>query len=138
MTPRRLVLDTGVLYGFFDADDALHHDTAVRGFTLLAAGNTRLIAPACVVLETAKRLLFDINASAMQTGVAAMLESLEVLDTTPETIQNALELIQSRGQWGATLEDAMVIQTALVLDAPVWTINYRDFSAVKTLRFWTP
>jgi hypothetical protein len=30
------------------------------------------------------------------------------------------------------LEDAMVIQTALALDAPVRTINYRDFNAVKT------
>jgi predicted nucleic acid-binding protein len=132
------VFDTGVLYGFFDADDVLHHDTAVRGFQILAAGHTRLIAPSCVVLEVAKRILFDINASAMQTAVTSMLETLEILDTTPETIQNALVLIQSKNAWGATLEDAIVIQTALALDAPVWTINYRDFNAVKALQFWTP
>jgi hypothetical protein len=53
------------------------------------------------------------------------------------TVCDALEMIQSKG-WGATLEDAIVIQTALVLDVPVWTINYRDFAGVKTLRFWTP
>jgi predicted nucleic acid-binding protein len=53
------------------------------------------------------------------------------------TVYDALELNQGKG-WGATLEDAIVIQTALVLDVPVWTLNYRDFAAVKTLRFWTP
>lgn len=132
------MFDTGVLYGFFDADDALHHENAVRGFQILVAGHTRLIAPSCVVLEVAKRMLFDINVSAMQTAVTSMLETLEILDTTPATIQNALELIQSKNDWGATLEDAIVIQTALALDAPVWTINDRDFNAVKALQFWTP
>ena len=68
----------------------------------------------------------------------AMLEMLDVLDTTPRTSRDTHELIQSMRGWGATLEDAMVIQTALVLDVPVWTINHRDFAAVKTLRFWTP
>ena len=53
------------------------------------------------------------------------------------TVCDALEMIQSKG-WGTTLEDAIVIQTALVLDVPVWTLNYRDFAAVKTLKFWTP
>ena len=100
--------------------------------------NTRLIAPATIVVETAKRLLFDVNAPAMQTAAVAMLETLDVLDTTPHTIRDALELIQSMKGWGATLEDAMVINTALMLDAPVWTINYRDFGPVKKLKFWTP
>lgn len=138
MTLRRLVLDTGVLYGLFDADDVEHHDVCVRGFNALAEGNTRLIVPACVVLETAKRMLFDIGADAMQSAVAGMLNSLEILDTTPQAIESAFELIQTKAGWRATLEDAMVIQTALALDAPVWTFNYRDFAAVKRLQFWTP
>lgn len=67
-----------------------------------------------------------------------MLETMIVEDITRHTIADALELVQTIGNWGATLEDAMVIQTALVLDAPVWTFNYRDFAAIKALKFWTP
>jgi predicted nucleic acid-binding protein len=134
----RLVLDTGVLYAAFDQGDTEHHETAARGFKALNAMNTRLIAPSAVVLETAKRLQFDVNHAVMQRATAAMLETLEILDTTPQTLRDALEMIQSMKGWGATLEDAIVIQTALVLDVPVWTLNYRDFAAVKTLRFWTP
>jgi predicted nucleic acid-binding protein len=132
------VLDTGVLYGFFDADDIEHHDVCVRGFRALTAGNTRLIVPSCVVLETAKRLMFDIDAETMQIGVEAMLRSFEILDTTVPTIASAFELIQTKADWRATLEDAVVIQTALTLNAPVWTFNYRDFAAIKNLEFWTP
>jgi hypothetical protein len=47
-------------------------------------------------------------------------------------------MIQSMKGWGTTLEDAIVIQTALVLEVPVWTLNDWGFAAVKTLRFWTP
>jgi hypothetical protein len=54
------------------------------------------------------------------------------------TVCKALEMIQSMKGWGATLEDAIVIQTALVLDVPVWMLNYWGFAAVKTLPFWMP
>ena len=131
------MLDTGVLISLFNKQDR-DHVTTLAGFTTLNAMNTRLIAPAAVVLETAKRLLFDVNAEVMQAGTEAMLETLDVLDTTPHTIRDALELIQGMRGWGATLEDAMVIHAALVLDAPVWTVNYRDFGSIKKLKFWTP
>ncbi len=134
---RRLVLDTGVLLAFFNDRDK-DHTQALSGFGQLNEMNTRLIAPSCVVLEVAKRLLFDVNAMAMQRATTAMLETLVIPDTTPNIIQNALEVIQSMKNWGATLEDAIVINTALALNAPVWTFNYRDFAAVKNLEFWTP
>jgi hypothetical protein len=53
-------------------------------------------------------------------------------------LQKALKMVQSKQQWGETLEDAIVINTALGLGVPVWTLNYRDFAAVKNLKFWTP
>ncbi len=137
MMLRRLVLDTGVLLAFFNNRDK-DHAQALSGFGQLNEMNTRLIAPSCVVLEVAKRLLFDVNAIAMQRATTAMLETLVIPDTTPNIIQNALELIQRMKNWGATLEDAIVINTALALNAPVWTFNYRDFAAVKNLEFWTP
>lgn len=137
MTPTRLLLDTGVLIGLFNRKDP-DHEITKQGFAALEDARARLIAPAAVVLEVSKRLLFDVNATAMQTGTDAMLEMLDVLNTTPATLRDALELIQGMKGWGATLEDAIVMNTALALDAPVWTINYRDFAAVKKLRFWTP
>ncbi len=82
--------------------------------------------------------MFDIDAETMQIGVEAMLRSFEILDTTVPTIASAFELIQTKADWRATLEDAVVIQTALTLNAPVWTFNYRDFAAIKNLEFWTP
>lgn len=138
MNPRKIVLDTGVLYAAFDAGDVKHHATSIAGMSSLNASNTRLIAPSSIVLETAKRLQFDVGPTAMQTATAAMLETLEVLDTTPQTISSALELIHSMGKWVATLEDAILINAALALGAPVWTFNYRDFGSVKNLEFWTP
>jgi predicted nucleic acid-binding protein len=137
MIPTRLILDTGVLLALFNNRDD-YHSTAVQGFSALDTAHTRLLAPSCVVLETAKRLLFDVNAAAMHTATLAMLETLDILDTTPHTIQDALELTQSMNKWGATLEDAIIINTALALNAPVWTLNYRDFGAIKNLEFWTP
>ena len=137
MIPTRLILDTGILLALFNNQDDCH-STAVQGFKTLDTAHTRLIAPSCVVLETGKRLLFDVNAAAMQRATLAMLETLEILDTTPHTIQDALELTLSMNKWGATLEDAIIINTALALTAPVWTLNYRDFGAIKNLAFWTP
>jgi predicted nucleic acid-binding protein len=137
VTPNRLVLDIGVLISLFNRKDAQHEITK-QGFAALDEAHSRMVVPVAVVLEVSKRLLFDVNATVMQTATQAMLEMLDVRDTTPRTIRDALEMIQSMKGWGATLEDAIVIQTALVLDVPVWTLNYRDFAAVKTLRFWTP
>jgi predicted nucleic acid-binding protein len=135
--PTRLILDTGVLLALFNNRDD-YHSLAVQGFNALDKAHTRLIAPACVILEVAKRLLFDVSAAAMHTATLAMLETLDILDTTPLIIHDAFELTQSINKWGVTLEDAMIMNTALALNAPVWTLNYRDFGAIKTLEFWTP
>jgi predicted nucleic acid-binding protein len=127
----------GVLYAAFDAGDVEYHKIAASELLRLNQSNTQLIVPTCVVLETAKRLLFDVNASAMRRATAAMLETLEVVNTTAETLKEALELMLVMGHWGATLEDAIVINTALQLKVPVWTLNYRDFGSIKGLEFWT-
>jgi hypothetical protein len=79
MTLKRLVLDTSVLLAFLNERDK-DHTQALSGFQSLNEMNTRLIAPSCVVLEVAKRLLFDVNAGAMQRATIAMLETLEILD----------------------------------------------------------
>jgi predicted nucleic acid-binding protein len=133
----RIVLDTGVLISLFNGSDPDHQAVKI-GFVQLEQMHTRLIVPSCVVLETAKRLLFDVNPEAMQIATAAMLEDMEVLDTTQTTIEQAMQLIQDLNHRTATLEDAIVINTALTLSAPVWTINYRDFAAIKNLEFWNP
>ena len=134
---RRIVLDTGILIALFDRGDK-NHRVAVTGFATLEQQNTEFILPSAIVLETAKRLFFDTTVSIVQRATQVMLEDMAVLDTTPLVIRDALELIQSMNRWGATLEDAIVINTALALNAPVWTMNYRDFAAIKSLEFWSP
>ena len=134
---RRIVLDTGVLIALFDRGDK-DHQLALLGFAELERQNTELIVPSAVVLETAKRLFFDTTVSIMRHATQVMLENMGVLDTTPFVIRDALELTQTMSGWGATLEDAIVINTALTLNAPVWTMNYRDFAAIKNLQFWSP
>jgi predicted nucleic acid-binding protein len=137
MSLPRIVLDAGVLITLFNRLDP-DHETVKTGFSQLEQMRTRLVVPSCVVLETAKRLLFDVNTQAMQLATTAMLEDMAVLDTTQTTIEQALHLIQSLNHLTTTLEDAIVINTALALSAPVWTINYRDFAAIKNLEFWNP
>jgi predicted nucleic acid-binding protein len=137
MSLPRIVLDAGVLITLFNRLDP-DHKTVKTGFIQLEQMNTQLIVPSCVVLETAKRLLFDVNTQAMQVATAAMLEDMAVLDTTQTTIEQAMQLIQDLNHRTATLEDAIVINTALTLNTPVWTINYRDFAAIKNLEFWNP
>lgn len=134
---RRIVLDTGVLIALFDRDDK-DHQNALIGFAELAKQNTKLIVPSAVVLETAKRLFFDTTVPIMNHATQVMLSTMEILDTTSFVIQDALALTQTMSGWGATLEDAIVINTALALGAPVWTMNYRDFAAIKNLEFWSP
>jgi predicted nucleic acid-binding protein len=137
MSLPRIVLDAGVLITLFNRLDP-DHETVTTGFMQLAQMHTQLVVPSCVVLETAKRLLFDVNTQAMQMATVAMLKDMEVLDTTQITIEQAMQLIQNLNHLTATLEDAIVINTALTLSAPVWTINYRDFAAIKNLEFWNP
>ena len=137
MSLPRIVLDAGVLITLFNRLDP-DHETVKTGFIQLEQMNTQLIVPSCVVLETAKRLLFDVNTQAMQVATAAMLEDMDVLDTNQETILEALQLIQNLNHRTATLEDAIVMHTALNIGVPVWTINYRDFAAIKNLKFWNP
>ncbi|MFN3265204.1 MAG: type II toxin-antitoxin system VapC family toxin [Deinococcales bacterium] len=132
-----LVLDTGVLLAYFNQKDHSHAQ-ALRGFRQLAREGTRLVVSSSVVLETAKRMLFDVSPVAMRVATEIMFETLEIVDTTKPSIQNALDLIMRLNHRTISLEDAVVINLALTFNAPVWTYNYRDFGGIKNLEFWTP
>jgi predicted nucleic acid-binding protein len=132
-----LVLDTGVLLAYFNKKDSTHSEV-LRGFYQLVEMKTRLVVSSCVVLETAKRLLYDLNPEVMRQATALMLESLEVVDTTKPIVEEAFNLTVRLNHRTMSLEDAIVINTALDMKAPVWTYNYRDFGGIKNLEFWTP
>ena len=136
-SPHALVLDTGILIALFDSGDA-YHNSAKVGIVLLEQQKTRLFVPAAVVLETAKRLLFDTNSSTMHTAIDNMLETLEIFDTSKTSIQVAKDFAANIKAWNGTLEDAMVAKMALTYRIPVWTMNYRDFAAIPKLEFWNP
>jgi predicted nucleic acid-binding protein len=137
MNPRTVVLDAGALISFFIPEDQ-HHLVAKQGMVQLITMRTRMVTPTCVILEVAKRLLFDVNSKAMRTATEVMLETLEIVDTTQPVIQAALDLIQTQDHRTMTLEDAIVANTALLMRSKIWTHNYRDFASIKTLEFWNP
>lgn len=137
MNLRSVVLDSGVLIALFIPED-INHPEAVRGFDQLIRMRTRMQTPICVVLEVAKRLLFDVSPFAMRTATEAMLKTLEIIDTTAPMIEESLKFIETLDHRTMTLEDAIVINTALAMKAPFWTYNYRDFGSIKNLEFWTP
>jgi predicted nucleic acid-binding protein len=134
---RRIVLDSCVLLAAYNQKDK-DHTQAAQGLRHLIAQNIQMAVPACVVLEVAKRLLYDVSPQAMRRATEVMLETLEIFDTTQPSLQEALELIELLNHRTMSLEDAIVINLAQSFGAPVWTHNYRDFASIKNLEFWKP
>ena len=67
-----------------------------------------------------------------------MVESLHTLPLGQDDFVELQEMIAQLSDWQGSLEDATVVHTAICFRCPVWTYNYRDFTAFKSLEFWTP
>ncbi len=137
MIPRELVLDAGPLIALFHQRDP-DHEEALKGFRLLVGARTRLFVPLPVLFEVFKWLRFEAGPKGAREGLAKMQEALLPVPFTLEDLEAAQHLLEGLPEWGGTLEDASVVLLALRLKAPVWTLNYRDFSAFTALQFWTP
>ncbi len=133
----QLVLDAGPLIALFAAQDPVHA-SAQRGFSQLAQTTTQLITPIPILYEVYKWLLYETSPAIAQSALKAMRQSLHevaINSTDLEAVQALVTLIPN---WKGSLEDATVIMYAQKLNYPLWTLNYRDFSAFKTLTFWNP
>ncbi len=135
--PRRIVLDAGPIIALLHKKDR-DHESARAGFQQLADAGSGLTTPLPVVFEVYKWLLYEAGPASAQEGLRRMRESLEVAFPGPEDFDAAATLTGSIPNWAGTLEDAVVVLTALRMRVPVWTLNYRDLGAFPTLRFWTP
>ncbi|MGE3913786.1 MAG: type II toxin-antitoxin system VapC family toxin [Chloroflexota bacterium] len=110
----------------------------MRGFHQLDQGRTMLIVPLPIVLEVYKWLLQRAGLRLARMGLSLLRERVEIVHLAQPDFEASLQLLFVHAEWLGTIEDAVVAQTALRLDAPVWTYNYRDLNAFPNLHFWTP
>ena len=135
--PARVVLDAGPLIALLHGRDP-DHVTALAGFRQLAGARARLITPLPIVFEVFKWLVYEAHAGAARIGLQRMQRSLEVVYPGARSLDDLTSVLTAMPTWSGTLEDALVAVTGLSLGAPVWTLNFRDLSAFRSLRFWNP
>ncbi|MDX2244554.1 MAG: type II toxin-antitoxin system VapC family toxin [Leptolyngbyaceae cyanobacterium bins.302] len=134
---KQLVIDAGPLIGLFYAKDT-DHAQCVAGFTQLIQAKTILLTPIPIVFEVYKWLLQRTSPQQAQKTLQVMQDSLHLIPVEKTDFDTLQAFVLALPQWQGTLEDAIVITTALRYRCPVWTLNYRDFGTFKTLEFWTP
>lgn len=134
---KQLVVDAGPLIGLFYARDPLHSQ-CITGFEQLNTEKVLILAPIPIIFEVYKWLLQRTNPNQAQQALDTMLSQFFVVSIDRENLIELQTLVGNLSNWHGTSEDAVVIVTAFRYRCPVWTINYRDFSAFKALEFWVP
>jgi predicted nucleic acid-binding protein len=135
--PARIVLDAGPLIALLHRAD-LDHAATTAGFERLVRSKTRLIVPLPIVFEVYKWLTYEAGPRAARTGLERMQQGLAIVYPGSRELEEIEEVLTAMPAWAGTLEDALVAMTGLRLNASVWTLNFRDFSAFRNLQFWTP
>ena len=134
---KRLLLDAGPLIALFHAKDR-DHQVCLAGFQTLIAQRTELLAPCPIVYEVHKWLMHHAATHDAHKALAGMEQSIRFLYVDDVTFQSVTRLQTRLKNWAGTLEDATVAVMALHYRSPVWTLNYRDFSAFQNIEFWNP
>ena len=135
--PRELLVDAGPLIGLIDVRDD-YHDVATRGFRHLLDARTRLTVPLPILFEVYKRIAYDVNPDAAHRAIDLMVDGFEIEIIEREDILALRSLVLSMSWWEGSLEDATLAMIGLRRDLPIWTYNYRDFSAFKDIQLWSP
>ena len=134
---KQLVVDAGPLISLFYAKDPQHTE-CIAGFEQLNIAKTLVLAPVSIIFEVYKWLLQRANPYQAQQALEVMVTELYALPSNREHLLELQTFASRLPTWRGTLEDASVIVAAFQYRCPVWTTNYRDFSAFKALEFWTP
>ncbi len=137
IAPEQLVLDAGPLIGLFYALDAYHQE-AVSGFEQLKDARAGLVVPLPIVFEVYKFLLYRSGAATARRSLQGMRQALSITEVRVAQLDELQRVLEAMPDWRGSLEDALVALTAERHACPVWTLNYRDFSAFKGLELWTP
>lgn len=135
--PARVVLDAGPLIGTFNNRDAHHHECS-RGIRRLVDGHSRILVPVPIVFEVFKWLAYHVGPGAARVALINMRLSFEVVDVTQDMLPDLTVMVDAMPRWSGSLEDAVVSYVGEMMNASVWTFNYRDLGAFPNLTFWTP
>jgi predicted nucleic acid-binding protein len=114
------------------------HAEARSGFEQLTDNRSDLLVPLPILFEVYKWLLYESGPGAARDALRRMRRAFHVLHATEAELEALSVLVENMPDWRGSLEDVLVALTGLRAGAPVWTLNYRDLSAFRTLRFWTP
>jgi len=124
-----VVVDTGVLLGAADGDDADHE----RCSAVLRSRRGELQVPAPVVVETAWQVERNLGPASEAKFLGLVTSGqLEVVDLGLEDYRRCIELIGTYADMGLGLVDASVVAVAEKLGATtIATLNRRDFTVVR-------
>lgn len=134
---KQLILDADPLIALFYLKDS-YHKIAIAGFTQLNQQKIQLITPIPIIFEVYKWLLHRGGLSLAQKTLNVMQISLYSVSLSDYDFMQLQIMIQSLFHWQGSLEDATVILVSQKYQAPIWTLNYRDFGRFKHLSFWNP
>lgn len=125
------VVDAGVLIGFLDGDDA-HHAAAHRALADALERNDRLVLPGSAFAEAL--------VGPSRSGAAAVATVRQLIERVPleiapldDTVAIAAADLRARHR-SLKLPDALVIATAIVLDADWLLTTDRSWPARDALR----
>jgi predicted nucleic acid-binding protein len=128
------VLDAGVLIGFLDKGD-LHHDAAVREFESARHRGDRIVIPASALAES-----MVAPARKGEPALEALREFIERLPVGVVQLDAEVAIIaaQIRAIHGPRLKlpDALVVATAINLEAEVLVTSDRGWPSNATLGFY--
>ena len=124
-----VLVDTGVLLGAIDADDADHPECAAT----LERYSGRLLVPTTVISETAWQLETNVGVDAEAALIDAVIAGeLPIVDMQAADYVRAAELIRQYADMRLGLVDASVVAIAERLDiTTIATLDRRDFAVVR-------
>ena len=125
----QILVDTGVLLGAIDADDAAHDDCA----SLLGLHAAGLLVPITVLAEAAWQLEHNVGVDAEAALLDAVIAGeLTVVAIEPSDFVRSVELIRRYSDLGLGLVDASVVAIAERLGiVTIATLDRRDFTVVR-------
>jgi tRNA(fMet)-specific endonuclease VapC len=123
-----IVLDSDVMI-----DLLRRHQPAVAWLNSL--GEEEIILPGFVVME----LLQGCRSKLEQAQVEQVLTGFETVWPLPETCEAALEVFaNSHLSHGIGMLDALIGQTAVALDLPLYTFNRKHYASIPNLNTVAP
>ena len=134
---KRLVLDSGPLIGLLSKKDQYHQE-AKRGFKQIPIVFGEVLTPLPILFEVYRFVSRYQSVDAALTLLTIIQSETVIVTLSYSDFITISDLVLTTPNWQGSLEDASVICTAQQYQAPVWTIDYQDFSFFKSLEFWNP